>query len=227
MDAGAADAGMQLGPLALALRRKPGAQPVSAAQLPDTADYYRVLGALARTLAGQPWMVVAGCAVPLTLGRFYRRHQDLDIAVPVEALPRIAAALQHDGYTLTTRLLRTRAWRRIDLEIRLRVGPDSFWLRRVPRHLKFHAPASVGFAACIDLFPYVLTDNELLIPGERLCIPRRDPLQGAVRLPTGVEVAVEHLYYVGAVKSRRRHARDELDLRMMALAGVGVAGYPA
>lgn len=222
---------MQIGPLQLQLRRKPGrgapapALPPPDAASPDPGSYYRALEALARALHGQPWMVVAGCAVSLTLGRFYRSHHDLDIAVPRCSLGAVAASLQAHGYVLSTRLLRTYAGFGRELEVRLRLRCSSWWLRLAPRHLRLRsgagAASQLGGFAHIDLFLYELRERELVIAGEGLHIPRIAPLWQAVRLPAGSEIPVEHLHYVRAVKALRRHARDELDLRMIALAGLG------
>lgn len=177
----------------------------------DAASCYAGLRRLASALDGQPWMVVSGLVEPLFRGRFARAHSDIDIAVPVESLGAVAAAARRRGFVVTTRVLRTHASRREDLEAHLRVEPSLLAWRR--RHLRLWRLDDDGeldesrFPAYVDVFPYALCPRwmHILDSGQRL--PLRLPLSRDVALPGGTTVPVEDPSYVEALQAARRVAR--------------------
>lgn len=66
----------------------------------DPSLYLERLGELAAILTDVPWLLAGGLAIPLTLGGFYRRHYDVDVAFPLEAFPGVDAAMRRAGYYL-------------------------------------------------------------------------------------------------------------------------------
>jgi len=62
------------------------------------------LDSLARLLEGDfAWRLAGGMAIPVSLGRFYRRHLDIDIEVEGSNLGRLAAKARTEGYGLFAR----------------------------------------------------------------------------------------------------------------------------
>lgn len=177
----------------------------------DAAACYAGLRDLAACLDGHPWMVVSGLVEPLVNGRFARAHSDIDIAVPIASLRAAAEAARRRGYALTTRVLRTHATLRSDLEAHLRIEPPM--LRRRHRRLRLWRLDMGGefderrFPAYVDVFPYDLVDHRMHILDSGQRLPLRGALWTRIPLPGGVCVPVEDPYYVEALRESRRRTR--------------------
>jgi len=64
------------------------------------------------------WVLSGGLSIPLSLGiNFYRKHRDIDIGLPREALPEILGEAEKEGYALFSRLAMAKIspTRKIDL----------------------------------------------------------------------------------------------------------------
>lgn len=176
----------------------------------DAADCYARLRELARALDGHPWMVVSGLVEPLVNGRFARAHSDIDIGVPVAALPAVAVAARGGGFALTTRVLRTHATTGADLEAHLSIDP--WMLARRARRLRLWRLDAAGalderrFPAYVDVFPYDIVGDRLHILDSDQWLPMRGGLSRRVRLPCGCTVPVEEPSYVDALREARRRA---------------------
>lgn len=94
-----------------------------------------------------PWWVVGGCALSVHLGRSWRAHADLDVAVREADAPRlrrhVAEHARHAGgseppatwpsdtfITPASILLRSPVAEELDLEITLSAGDDTCWAYR-------------------------------------------------------------------------------------------------
>jgi len=190
---------MRIGRLHIRAVRRGGA---AAPALFDAAICYQRLGELAAYLNGHPWMVVSGLVEPLVNGRFSRTHSDIDIAVPVEHLVEVAAAIVRKGYVLTTRVLRTHLTRTLDLELHLRVEPGL--LRWRTRRLRFWRLTADGeldektFPPYVDLFAYILRDRELLVVDNGLRLKFVNRLATTAVLPEGGVVPIEDPSHIKA-----------------------------
>lgn len=81
---------MRLGAIELHRDRPPAAE--------DFAIYDQRIAELAAILHGTPWLLAGALAIPVTLGGFYRRHYDVDVAFPLDAFPRVERAMRAAGY---------------------------------------------------------------------------------------------------------------------------------
>lgn len=160
-------------------------------------------------------MVVSGLAVPLHAGHFYRSHSDVDIGLPVTALPEASQRLRAGGFVLTRRLCMTHASPRRRLEIHQRLGtvlPPEQALRRLrvwrEQHGRLHPERYV------DLFPYVEEGATLRVLDGGARLPNEPPLWQPVRLPGGLQLPVQTLAHVLRAKARRERPRDRLDYRV-------------
>lgn len=78
-------------------------KPSQSMQTEDIHLLNNFLDNLAKNLAGLEWMVAGGLSIPLTTGKFYRNHEDLDILVKKEHLSGLVKAIQTSGYALFSR----------------------------------------------------------------------------------------------------------------------------
>jgi hypothetical protein len=185
-----------------------------------SSHYMERLGELARILAGIPWLLAGGLSIPLTLGRFYRRHYDIDVAFPLEEFPRVDDAMRRAGYYLTTnRPLSLFGALRCSLSVPVRV--DGPFVRHRPRKLKYRDATGTrghpNLLAVVEAMPYRIVDGCFASCDGRYRIPLVHPLEGhRIVTPAGHTIACLGLHYVGETKKRAPDAKHTMDLAVIA-----------
>jgi hypothetical protein len=193
----------------------------------DPSLYMERLDELAGILEGIPWVLAGGLTIPLTLGAFYRRHYDVDVAFPVEAFPAIDGAMRRAGYYLSTYF--PMSWfGRFRFALSVPVRANGWLVRRRPRKLKFkekgggHGPPHL--IASIDALPYRITNGRFVTCDGRFDFPLVRPLVGHhLATPRGYDIACLHLHYVGAIKETIAQPKHSLDLEVIAGGGPAAA----
>jgi aminoglycoside-2''-adenylyltransferase len=186
----------------------------------DSSRYLERLGMLAEILAGIPWLLAGGLSIPLTLGRFYRRHYDIDVAFPLEEFPRVDAAMRGAGYYLTTyRPFSFFGAMRMALSVPVRV--DGPFVRHHPRKLKYRdgtgARPHPNLLAVVEVMPYRVVDGCFASCDGRHRFPLVVPLEGhRVTASNGHSIPCFNLHYVGEAKKRIDEPKHTQDLAVIA-----------
>ena len=186
----------------------------------DPSAYLQRLGELAGILDGIPWLLAGGLAIPMTLGRFYRAHYDIDVAFPMDELPRLDAAMQRAGYYLSTSRPMS-LFGRMRFALSVPVRADGSFVRHRPRKLKYRdatgAHPSPNLLSVVEVLPYRVVDGVWTTCDGRFRVPLVRPLAGhRVTTPTGHEIACLDLHYVREAKKGIDHPKHTLDLAVIA-----------
>jgi len=189
----------------------------AAAEAPEA--YLHRLGELAGILRGLPWLLAGGLTIPLRIGRFYRRHYDVDIAFPVEALPDIDAAMRAAGFYLSTHFPMSLHGRcRFAVSVPLR--HDGWLARHRPRKLKYRdgtgTRAAPHLLAAVEALPFRLADGCLLTCDGRHRLPMVRPLAGHRARVGSEEIDCLDLHYVAELKRGGGDPKHALDLSVVA-----------
>ena len=185
----------------------------------EPSRYMRRLADLAQILDGIDWVLAGGLAIPLTLGGFYRRHYDVDVAFPVEEFPRVEAAMARAGYYLSTYFPMS-VFGRMRFAASIPITWESRLVRRRPRKLKFRELSAVErephLITEVDALPYRIENGRFVTCDGRYDFPLERPLVGH-RLQTsrGHQIACLNLHYVGAIKETIDHPKHTLDLKVI------------
>ena len=186
----------------------------------QSSCYLKRLGELAAILDGVPWLLAGGLAIPMTLGRFYREHYDIDVAFPLEEFPKLDAAMRGSGYYLTTsRPMSLFGSFRFALSVPVRA--DGPFVRHRPRKLKYRdatgARRSPHLLSVIEVMPYRVIDGVWTTCDGRFRFPMVRPLAGhRATTEAGYEIACLDLHYVGEIKKRIDEPKHALDLDVIA-----------
>ncbi|WP_447977378.1 nucleotidyltransferase domain-containing protein [Candidatus Nitrospira bockiana] len=183
----------------------------------DGSFYAARIASLAGILQGTPWHLVGGLAVPVTIGRFYRHHHDLDVALDLADLATVTSAMERAGYRLyTTTLVRHRGagvalcWP-ITPKVAQRVSliRGHFFLSR-------SAWMRADFMAKIDCFPYRDRGGfiETVNTGLRLPKNKRSPLSRPVSFGART-IPCFTLPHVRRIKLQSPSRRDQLDIAVI------------
>jgi hypothetical protein len=190
---------------------------------PDSAEdpsaYMDRLEELAEVLHGLPWMLGGGLAIPVTLGRFYRSHYDLDIVFPVEAFPDIEAAMRRASFQLWT-YFPFSLFGRVRSAIHLPVRAGGWIAQRRMRKLKFRDASGQRrrphLLSLIECYPYRLEDNCIVTCDGRHRIPLIHPIVGHRHTTSrGHEIACFDLSYVAYFKVLKREPKHAEDLNVI------------
>lgn len=171
-------------------------------------------------LDGIPWLLAGGLAIPVTLGRFYRAHSDIDVAFPLEELPRVDVALRRAGYYLTTSRPMS-FFGKLRFALSVPVRADGPFVRYRPRKLKYRdgtgARRAPHLLSVIEVLPYRVVDGVWTTCDGRYRFPVVRPLAGhRTRTPAGHEIACLDLHYVGEIKKRIPEPKHSIDLAVIA-----------
>ena len=186
----------------------------------DPSRYLERLGMLAEILAGIPWLLAGGLSIPLTLGRFYRRHYDIDVAFPLEQFARVDAVMREAGYYLTTyRPFSFFGAMRMALSVPVRV--DGSFVRHRPRKLKYRdgtgARRHPNLLSVVEVMPYRVVDGCFASCDGRFRFPLVAPLEGhRVIAPNGHAIPCFNLHYVREAKKRTDEPKHTQDLAVIA-----------
>jgi hypothetical protein len=184
----------------------------------DPSHYMGRLESLASILSGIPWILAGGLTIPLTLGGFYRRHFDVDVAFPVEEFPCVEASMRRAGYYLSTYFPMS-LFGAFRCALSAPVRRDGWLVRRRPRKLKFREVrrGAPHLLTSIDALPYRISDGRFVTCDGRFAFPLVEPLVGH-RFVTrhGHDIPCLHLHYVGAIKETIVEAKHTLDLQVIA-----------
>jgi hypothetical protein len=165
-------------------------------------------------LQGLPWFLAGGLAIPVTLGRFYRRHHDVDIAFPVDAFPEVETAMQRAGYALWTYFPMS-LFGACRAALLVRIHATGALARWRPRKLKFHDASGARprphLLQVIEALPYRVVDGCFATCDGRHRVPLDRPLAGCTVL-TPAPIQCLDLHYVARLKQGRREPKDLLDL---------------
>jgi hypothetical protein len=203
---------MKLGHLSLLRGATPPAEGVG--------HYPARLDELASLLHGLPWLLAGGLTVPLTLGRFYRRHYDVDIAFPVEEFRAVHRAMRRGGYYLST-YFPLSLFGRLRFALSVPIDPDGWLARHRPRKLKFRDDTGRRCAphllSIVEALPYRVVDGSFTSLDGRQRIPLDRPLAGhRFTTASGREITCLDLHYVAVLASQRHHPKHALDLTVIA-----------
>lgn len=182
----------------------------------DPSAYMARLEELAEVLHGIPWMLGGGLAIPVTIGRFYRKHFDLDIVFPVEAFADVEAAMRRAAFRLWT-YFPFSLFGRMRSSIHLPVRASGWLARRRMRKLKFRDASGRRQAphllSVIEAYPYRIENECLVTCDGRHRIPLIHPIVGhRHRTRRGHEIACFDLSYVAYFKVLKREPKHAVDL---------------
>jgi hypothetical protein len=179
----------------------------------DHAPYLGALGELRSLLVAGTWALAGGLVVPIAVGRFYRKHNDIDIVMPMERLCDVVQAFRSAGYELYTSWHVNHRSRGLLMESRIKSDGRLVQLR--PRHLYVKREARDGdgwLLEKIDLYPYRHRGKYLeTCNASRMlskCVMQRRSLEPFER--TG-HVYCLHLDNVASLKATRTGAKHRLD----------------
>ena len=186
----------------------------------DSSRYRERLSELAAVLDGIPWLLAGGLAIPMTLGRFYRDHSDIDVAFPVEEFPRLDAAMREAGYYLSTSRPMS-LFGALRCALSIPVSATGTFVRRRPRKLKYRdhtgARPAGQLLSVVEVMPYRVVDGVWTTCDGRFRVPLARPLAGyRTKTSAGHEIACLDLHYVGEVKKRIADPKHTLDLAVIA-----------
>jgi hypothetical protein len=186
----------------------------------DSSCYRERLGELAAILEGIPWLLAGGLAIPMTLGRFYRDHSDIDVAFPIEDFPRLDAAMRGAGYYLSTSRPMS-LFGALRCALSVPVSATGTFVRRRPRKLKYRDATGARrpghLLSVIEVMPYRVVDGVWATCDGRFRFPLARPLAGhRTRTSAGHEIACLDLHYVGEIKKRIADPKHTLDLAVIA-----------
>lgn len=182
----------------------------------DHTEHFDALDRLSRILDGLPWLVAGGLAIPLTIGRFYRAHGDIDIVCPLARLRQIDDAMRGAGYRLTTGVRYDIGRRRVETRIPLRAGGLLIRLRK--RRLRFNSrvPQRNRLLDTITVMPYREGVDWIEACNTRRRVRREAPIEGCrVSLPGGRDVGCLNLHYARALMSFRHTLVHRMDLAVL------------
>ena len=186
----------------------------------DASQYLPRLSELAGILQDIPWLLAGGLAIPMTLGRFYRKHYDIDIAFPLEEFPRLDAVMRDAGYYLTTSRPMS-LFGRMRFALSIPVRADGPFVRHRPRKLKYRDATGTRprphLLSVVEVLPYRVVDGVWTTCDGRYRFPLVRPLAGCrVKTKAGHEIACLDLHYVGEIKKRIDHPKHTQDLAVIA-----------
>lgn len=177
----------------------------------DPCPYLRALKELCGLLAPDSWALAGGLAVPIALGRFYRKHADIDIVMPLDRLSQLVCSLRAGGYALYTSWHVNHHSRGVVVECRLNsdgrlVRPRRLYVRRAVRE-----PGN-RLLDKIDLYPYRDLGNRLETCNSHRVLSHR-AMQRSPLAPFDFPGYVNclHLDNVANLKSTRSGAKHKLD----------------
>ena len=181
--------------------------------------YLQRLGELAGVLSGIPWLLAGGLTIPLRLGRFYRRHYDVDVAFPVESFGDVDQAMRGAGFSLSPHFPMSGHGRfRFAVSVPLR--HDGWLARRRPRKLKYRDATGMRAAphllAAVEALPYRIEDGCLRTCDGRHRLPLVRPLAGHRAQVGSHEIQCLDLHYVSALKRGGGDPKHALDLSVVA-----------
>jgi len=186
----------------------------------EPSVYLERLGGLAELLEGIPWLLAGGLSIPMKLGRFYRRHYDVDVVFPLEEFPRVDRAMREAGYFLTTyRPFSIFGAMKMALSVPVRV--DGPFVRHRPRKLKYRdatgARRHPHLLSVVEAMPYRVVEGCFASCDGRYRFPLVVPLEGhRVVTPRGHAIPCLNLHYVGEIKKRIAHPKHTQDLAVIA-----------
>lgn len=178
----------------------------------DASPYVSALEALSRLLAPDSWALAGGLAVPVSVGRFYRRHADIDIALALHRMPEVVNAFRSGGYRLCTCWSVSHGGRGILFECRIK--SDGALMRVRQRHLyvKRRTPGAAGLLDKIDLYPYRIRGDRFETCNTHRLLAGRAIQRSSLR-PFGRpgHIACLHLDNIALLKSSRSGPKHRLD----------------
>lgn len=196
-----------------------GVQRAATPSAEDPSAYLGRLGKLAAILNGIPWILAGGLAIPLTLGAFYRRHYDVDVAFPAGAFEDVDRAMRSAGFYLSTHFPMS-VHGRLKFSVTVPLRHDGWLARRRPRKLKYRDTDGAGptpnLLASVEALPFEIADGCLRTCDGRHRLPLVRPLVGhRARVGSHVIDCLD-LHYVAALKRRCRDPKHALDLSVVA-----------
>ncbi len=187
------------------------------AEAPDV--YLSRLADLAGILQGIPWLLAGGLTIPLRLGRFYRRHYDVDVAFPVEAFGDVDAAMRRAGFYLSTHFPMS-LHGRLRFAVTVPLRHDGWLARHRPRKLKYRDATGMRAAphllATVEALPYRIEGGCLQTCDGRHRLPLVRPLAGHRARAGSHEIECLDLHSGAALKRGGGDPKHALDLSVVA-----------
>ena len=171
-----------------------------------------------------PWTLSGGIAIPLTLGKFYRNHYDIDIAFPESSLKDIVSNIEKHNYKLASRAMMMHTYRNQKLSIYKFMNVDEALSKRKSnmdlRLVKIKDGEIVPHSHplhYIALFPHHY-DTKLgcIISNEdNLRVPF-DYLDGGTYITkSGKEMKLVNLLYSDLIRQKKKDKTSQLDREMI------------
>lgn len=185
------------------------------------ASLLHAVDRLSQVLGESGWEIGGGLSIPLTIGHFYRVHNDIDINIKEDHFSALVHQAAINGYALFTRplWLRTGMTRKIDV---YRACTADEALSHELRHLRLVRVDARGWIVPqldildhIDVFIYGLDGDTLRYRAIGLKYPRSEHLGPTHVTRSGRRVAITHLKIVRRIKARGFGEVDRCDKRYL------------
>lgn len=198
---------------------------------PHVAEMEASLDAVALMLGDRlVWHLSGGLAIPATIGRFYRRHADIDVRVENCVLPELVKRAQGFGYLLFAHLgaIRLSHTRRVDRYRPLTTAEALTGRWKGLRLVRSRSDGTVipikRLQDSLDLHVYEIRKDVMTNLRNGRHVPA-ELLNGATYITgSGFRIRVVDLQFVLACKKYYFSAADRLDKRM--ISGCPPGGMP-
>ncbi len=166
------------------------------------------------------WMVAGGLSIPLSTGTFYRKHEDLDIAIPKSDLSKCALSAQNIGYLLFSRvaMAKTAKSSRIYLyeelnPIKLPTKLKRLKLIKIDERGRIQDHETIDHH--IDIWPYEVQEEHIKDVYGRYTFPA-EKLKGRIyRTPNGTQVQIQDLKLTHELKVTESNKKSGIDTQKL------------
>ena len=178
----------------------------------DETFYFESVHTLCLILKDVPWLLAGGLAVPFTLGRFFREHNDIDVMVPFTSMPSACVQFRSAGYQLYKRVIASHNTRSVIIRYPVRnitkIKPNLNCSM-----LRIKGDGQYGILDKIDMHPFETKNGVLLSDYRGPILEVNAPLHSDP-IETGLDTQFQclALSYVARLKRVRHGVKHQIDL---------------
>ena len=180
------------------------------------------LDSLAEILSeGSEWVLVGGLPIPLTIGRFYRVHNDVDIGVSQEGFGDLIESASSHRYGLFSRRFMTKISSNKKVDIYTRVSVEEA-VKKKSKHLKLLRLDSGGrkptsnpnLTSDVDVYVYNTEGNDI-VTWDGIKVPSQRSIGKSYELPSGQRISLRNLNHIRRLKERSHRSLDRYDIKVI------------